>query len=221
MRIKLSAVISVLAVVLLCFSMANAQGVSIGLKAGTLGAGIEVGGAFTDTLGARLGVNYFTYSDSGTKVDIEYDFDVSLQSVSLLLDWHPSRGSFRISGGALYNGNKVESVAKTSATYKIGDIIYTAADVGTLDGEIDFNELAPYLGLGWDTSFGKSGRFGFVFDLGAIYQGSANVKLSADGALSNDPTFLSELKKEEKNLQDELDNYKFYPVIAVGISYRF
>ena len=87
--------------------------------------------------------------------------------------------------------------------------------------KIDFIDIAPYLGLGWDTSFGKNKGFGFLFELGAIYQGSPKVDLSADGPISSNPTFQIELAKEESNLQSDFDEFKVYPVIAIGLSYRF
>jgi hypothetical protein len=209
-------------VFLLSFSgTVYSQDISIGLKASTLGLGLEAEKPFTDSLSGRIGVNYFTYGYSGIKDDIEYDFDLNLMSLAVLLDWHPFKGSFRISGGAIYNGNNLEANAKTSATYDIGDTTYTSSQLGTLNGKIDFNNIAPYLGLGWDTSFGKNKSFGFLFELGAIYQGSPKVDLSADGPIANDATFQNELAKEEDNLQNSLDPYKFYPVLAVGLSYRF
>ncbi len=215
-------VIAAFAMLIFVFiSRGYAQNVSFGIKAGTLGAGVELEGAFSDSLGARIGANYFTHDYTGTKDDIEYDFDLTLQNVSLLLDWHPFQGAFRISGGALYNGNKLESEAEPSDTYEIGDTEYTASEIGTLEGEIEFNEIAPYLGLGWDTSFGKQNRFGFLFELGAIYQGSPEVELTASGPISSNRTFQDDIAEEEENLQEELDYFEFYPVIAIGVSYRF
>ncbi len=210
------------AIFLFIFSTnAYAQSTSLGLKVGTLGIGLEAERSFSDSISGRIGVNYFTYSYSGTESDIDYDFDLTLKSLSALLDWHPFKGSFRISGGAIYNGNNLDAKGNPSATYAIGDSTYTSAQLGTLNGEIDFNDIAPYLGLGWDTSFGKDKGFGFLFELGAIYQGSPKVDLTADGPIASDSTFQSNLSKEENDLQNELDNYKFYPVIAIGVSYRF
>ncbi|GBD97670.1 MAG TPA: hypothetical protein ENG83_05220 [Nitrospirae bacterium] len=215
-------VIIAAAIFLLVFtSTGYTQSSSIGLKVSTLGAGLEVERSFTESIGVRIGANYFPYDHTDTLDDIEYNVDLKLMSVSALLDWHPFKGSFRISGGVLYNGNEIEADAKPSVSYTIGDETYDADDVGTLKGKIDFNEIAPYLGLGWDTSFGKDNGFGFLFELGAIYQGSPDVDLSADGLLANDQTFQNNLAKEEKNLQSDIDDYKFYPVISLGFSYRF
>ena len=211
------------AITLLFFfaSEGYSQNVALNVKASTLGAGLEVEGVLFDSLGARLGVNYLSYDYSGTEDDIEYNFDLSLETLSLLLDWHPFQGPFRISGGGIYNNNHLDLKAKSSTTYEIGNTTYTATQIGMLDGEIDFNDIAPYLGLGWDTSFGKKNRIGFLFELGVMYQDSPDVDLSVSGSVSSDQAFLNDLAKEEKNLQDDLDSFKYYPVIAVGLNYRF
>ncbi|GAH78016.1 unnamed protein product, partial [marine sediment metagenome] len=136
----------VIAISLLAFSTtAYAQSNSLGVKASTLGLGLEVERSFSDSISGRIGVNYFTYGYSGTEEDVEYDFDLNLASLSILLDWHPFKGSFRVSGGAIYNGNNLDAKAKSSATFDIGDSTYTGAQIGTLKGKIDFDGIAPYL----------------------------------------------------------------------------
>lgn len=207
---------------LLSASSAYGEGVSVGVKAGTLGAGVELEAQMTQTLSGRLGLNYFSYSYDGTEDDIKYDFDATLQTVGALLDWHPFSNGFRISAGVMINGNELEGSAQaTNGTYDIGDRTYSSGDVGTLTGDIEFNAVAPYIGIGTSTSFGKNGSFGFICDLGVMYQGEADVTFSADGILASNQTFMSDLKKEEQNLQDDLSNYEWYPVISVGFIYRF
>jgi hypothetical protein len=203
------------------YSAACAQHVSMGFKASTLGAGLEAGFGLSNYIGARVGVNYFDYDYDGTKDDIDYEFELNLMSVSALLDWHPLGGSFRISGGVLYSENSIDVEAKSSLTYEIGDTTYTAAQVGSLTGEVEFNDMVPYLGIGWDTSFGKSNRFGFIADLGAIYQDSPIVEFTTTGPVSSLPSFRNDLAKEEENLQEDIDSYKYYPVISLGFNYRF
>ena len=197
------------------------QDTFIGVKGGLLGAGIELERTFTDTISARIGVNYFPYDYTGTEDDIEYDFDLDLMSLGLFLDWHPFMGSFRFTGGVMYNGNSLDAEAEPSVTYEIGDQTYTVSEIGTLNGEIDFNDFAPYVGLGWNTAFGKDRNWGFIFELGVMFQGSPTADLSATGPIASDPAFQAELAKEENNLQDDLDNFEFYPNISIGFNYRF
>ena len=200
----------------------RAAGAPGGQTAGTLGIGPEIGYTFSKYLNARVGFNYFKLGYDGTKSDIDYDFDLNLQNASAILDWHPFGNAFRLSGGVFYNGNNLGANAKpTSGRFKIGDHTYPAGLVGNLSGDIDFNYFSPYFGFGVNTAFGKEKSFGLQVELGVLYQGSPKVSFSADGPLSENPVFLKDLAKEEDSLSDDLNNYKFYPVLSVGVTYSF
>jgi hypothetical protein len=54
-----------------------------------------------------------------------------------------------------------------------------------------------------------------------MMQGSPKLNISADGSLSSNATFQSNLERERQDLEDELENFEFYPVISFGITYRF
>lgn len=198
-----------------------AQSFALGLKGGTLGFGVEAEGAANDTFGGRIGINYLKYDYEGTVNEIDYDYDIKTTNLLATLDWHPFSGSFRISGGVSVNNTTYKAKATSADTVKINDQEYEGSEVGTLNATIEFNKVNPYLGVGWDTTFGKSKRLGFLCDLGFVYQGSPDIDLSANGTKANDTTFQSDLDQEEKDLQDNLDRFKFYPVVAMGIIYRF
>lgn len=206
---------------LLCPTLIHAGDFSMNIKGGSLGVGVEGEYSINEYLGARLGANYFKYSYDSVVDDIDYEFDLGLRTVSALVDVHPFKGSFRVSLGAMYNGNKLDADATPAASYKIGDHQYAGTDLVTLKGTVDFKKIAPYLGLGWDTCFGKDSGFGFYCDLGALFQGSPEAELSAVGPLANDPALQKDLALEKNKLQDDLDNYKVYPVVSLGVSYRF
>jgi len=58
------------------------------------------------------------------------------------------------------------------------------------------------------------------FDLGVMFQGSASVDdLSASGTLGNNATFNADLEQEKADLEDEMEPYQYYPVLAVSIGY--
>lgn len=222
MRAKISVQLTLIGFFLVALtSNSFAQDTFVGLKAGSLGAGVELETSLGDMFGARLGANYLPYDYSGTGDDIKYDFDLQLMTLGAFLDWHPFKGSFRLTGGVLYNGNSLDATAESSQTFDIGDNTYTGDQVGTLAGEISFNDIVPYAGLGWNTAFGDDGNWGFIFELGVMFQGSPSADLSAIGTAANDPTFQADLAKEEKSLQDDLDNFEYYPVISIGFNYQF
>lgn len=198
-----------------------ASSTSVALKAGTLGAGLEVERSLTDSIGARIGINYFTYDKDAVEDGIDYNIDLQLQSLSAMIDWHPFQGSFRISVGALLNQNELDAKSKASTTYTIGNTTYTSAQITSLQAAVDFDDITPYAGLGWDTSYGKEKTFGFVCELGVVYQGSPNVNLTATGPSASTAAFQTELARERTNLQNSLDGYEYYPVLSLGVSYRY
>lgn len=190
-------------------------------KLSTLGVGLEVTHFFTPTLSGRLGFNKFTYDFSQVDDGIDYDYELDLSTVSALLDWHPNEGSFYFSAGVFGNSNELTSVAKPAGSYTIGDTTYPASAVGTLNGKVDFDSPAAYLGIGWGNAYDHNSGFGWAFDLGVLLQGSPNVQLTADSPLASDPTFQADLAREERELEDELSSYEYYPVVSFGISYQF
>jgi hypothetical protein len=121
----------------------------------------------------------------------------------------------------LWNGNKIDMEARPMTSYIIGDSTYTPSQVGNLKGNIDFNSVAPYAGLGWGNAASKSSKWGLTLDVGVIYQGTPDITLSADGSLSSNAAFLAELEKERQRLEDSFNEYKYYPVVSFGIYYRF
>jgi len=194
---------------------------SVTAKLGTLGAGLEVTHYFTPVLSGRLGLNKFSYDFSQADDGIDYDYELDLSTVSALLDWHPAEGSFYLSAGIFNNANELSSVAKPAGSYTIGNTTYPAATVGKLRGQVDFDNPAGYLGIGWGNAYDHTAGLGWAFDLGVLFQGSPEVQLTADSPLAGDPAFQADLAREEKELEDELSNYEYYPVVSFGISYQF
>ena len=201
-------------------SFAGITGIGGGVKVGTLGTGLEVNYAVSSMFSVTAGINTFSRGMSQSASGIDYDVDLNLQTIALLANYHPFGGSFRLTAGAMINNNELSMKADPSATYDIGDLTYTSAEVGTLKAAVDFNRIAPYAGLGWGHSSGSG--IGFTLDIGVLMQGSPNVDFSAKGGtLSSDPAFQAELAKEESNAEDDIKGFDIYPVIAAGINLRF
>lgn len=193
----------------------QAQSFGAKLNAGSLGIGPEVLVKLNDNLNARVGVNFFNYNTTiETKDSSEFDFegDLSLFNGSLLVDFHPFGNSFKLTGGLLYNSNRVETLLIPKKTYTIGGDVYTAAELGAVSADIDFNPIAPYMAVGFGNVFTGS-RIGFGFDLGFIYQQPPNVKMVAGGLLAPSAD-------QADQLQDNLSWAEWYPVLTLSLSYR-
>lgn len=203
-------------------SMAEARGFALGGKVSTLGVGLEGTVGLLPGLNLRALVNGFSFDTDMRIWDIDYDLGIDLRSAPIMLDWHPFRdGGFRVSGGAVLNQNQADAKASPSGSYVIGDTEYDARNVGTLRGKIDFNDVAPYVGIGWGNALSKDKRWSFSCDLGVVLQNEANVELSASGPIADDPVFQTNLAQEERDFEGELKDYKYYPFVSVGFTYKF
>lgn len=197
-------------------------GLGVSAKAGTLGVGADVIGRINDSLNLRLGLQGFTYDISGSYSDIDYDADLELFSGMLLADLFPFGNNFRISAGMMINQNEATLTGKpTNNSFAIGGTTYPSTLVGTLTSNVDFNTVAPYAGIGYGGAFSDKSNWSFSFDLGVLFQGSPNVSYSADGPLADNPIFQAGLEQERKELEDDLDEYTYYPVLSLGVTYKF
>lgn len=201
---------------------ARADGFGLGIKAGTLGAGVEGTIRLSDTFNLRVGVNGASPSFDRTESDIAYRATADLKSAALLLDWHPFAGGLRVSAGVLDDRNVLRLHGEPSGgTFTIGGATFTSAEVGTLEGDVRFErKTAPYVGIGWGNAAHKG--FGASFELGAVFHGNPDVALRSEGGtLSGDPTVQSALRQEERQAESDLSNLKAYPVISLGLSFGF
>jgi hypothetical protein len=193
-------------------------GFRVAPRISTLGAGLEVAKGLTPNFGLRAGINYLSYGYDATESDVSYELDLELKSFGILADWHPFKGAFRLSGGLLINGNGLSGKAKSSATYDIDSGIY---DLDSISLDISYNTIAPYLGLGWDTTFGDADNWGFAFDLGLIYSGAPEATLQVSGLDAPAAINSGDVQREQNALQNDLDSLKWWPVISAGIVYQF
>ncbi len=201
---------------------AIAENFGLSLKASTLGAGVELSAGLGDNLNIRVGANYFKLNKTLEENGTNYDFDLKLNSFTALVDWHAFGGGFRITGGGVLDKNSLEGAAQASDFYDIGNQTFSQAEVGTLNGLINFRNISPYVGIGWGNMVSGDSNWTFTADLGVIFTGTPRVDLnSVGGTLSNNAIFLAEIAREEQNVADDIDFFKFYPVVSIGMSYRF
>lgn len=200
---------------------ASAEVLAVAGRAGTLGLGAEVTKGFTQTINGRFGLNNYTFDKSGAKDGVNYDIDLELENMGAFLDWHPFRGSFRTTAGIVHNGNGATLKAQSASTYEIGSQTYTGAEVGQLNGDLGFDTMSPYVGIGWGNAVDNKGRWTFGVDVGALFQGGAELQLSSNGLLASDATFQSNLENERQRAQDDLGELEVYPVVQAGLGYRF
>lgn len=200
-------------------AMAYADDMAVTGKVGTLGLGAELTTPIADGITGRVGLNMFSYNMNTTRSTVNYDMKLQLQTVSALADWYPMDGGFRTSAGLFYNNNKATfNALPTAGNYTINGVAYTAAQVGTLQGNMSFNSLAPYIGIGWGNPVSKDKGWGFMADVGVLYQGTPKATLTTTGAAVG---LAASVAAEQAKLQSALNSFTWYPVATVGVSYKW
>ena len=199
-------------------------GLALGPKFGTTGLGLEMTFGVNPYLKLRSGFNYGSFTWGQEFGNVDYDADVTMTSVPLLLDVHPFGGQFRITGGLyLQPGTKADLDATPSEPTQIGSHTYNPDTIGTLTGEIEVSSaLTPYLGIGFGNTVGEDQLLTLTLDIGVIFQ-SYDVALDSNGAgmTAQLDTFREDLKKEEELLQEDADNWKIFPVVSISLAWHF
>ena len=222
---KMTKIVSILLVALAAANTAQAAEIATTVDLGTTGLGLHLSTPLTTQLNARVGLNYANYSSDGHTSDVQYDFKLKLATADALLDYHPFAGAFRVTGGLVFNGNSIDVNARPNAngSYTINGRSYAAASVGQMKGEVEFRKTAPYLGIGWGNAVQAAG-WGFGVDLGVAFQGAPKTSLVNTGCASLAAVctqIANDVAAENAKLADEVKDLKIYPVIRVGLSYRF
>jgi hypothetical protein len=209
-------------------SSLHAENVALGARGGSLGIGPELTFRLGDEVHLRVGALALDHGDEYSETGIDYDADLELRNGSVLLDWYPGEGSFRLSAGAVWNDTELIATAPLEELLRreVPTLPPLDFDLGTLRGTVEVDPVGPYLGIGWGNPF-DGGRWGFTFDLGAVYHGEPEVTLVADtlipiGLIPGGQARLDqELAAEEAELQDEVDGYRYLPVVSIGFTYSF
>ncbi|MGB5257306.1 MAG: hypothetical protein WBN07_00460 [Woeseiaceae bacterium] len=215
---------TVLFIALLICNTATAD-FGVGLKAGTLGLGLEGRYSPLPWLDVRMGVNSFEYDDNGSQAGINYDATFSLDTIYVTGNFRFPLSPFRVTAGVVSNGNEFSMISQDTGglSFDIGNDTFSAADVGNLQSVTSFGSTAPYVGVGYD--FEIFGKVGLNLDFGVLWQGEPEVTLEATGLASAPPAIQAalsaELENERLELEDEMSDFKAWPVVSLGFVYNF
>ncbi len=205
---------------------AQAQALNLTVQGGTLGLGLELGLKPHADFKIRGGMNFLNFDFDTTISQIDYTFEPTFSNIAVLADWHPLGNAFRLTAGMYWNDNRMDirgayrkdMLPQPLARY---DSLINLAQV---KGKVEFSQVAPYLGLGWSSTQYSESAWGLHLDLGLMFQGSPEVTelfVEDPWGLGRHPVAAAFLAQEKQAIQKELDNYEYYPVVSLGLSYRF
>lgn len=199
-----------------------------GLGAGTLGVGADVGYQFSNLIKFRINANYLPVDVSMNIDHIDYDAEFKNFTAGFLLDVHPFMGNFRITAGAYYRDQSIDLDAKPKYGRTIGGQYFTREQIGTLKAEATWDKFAPYLGIGWGMGSGTDMDFSIDFNLGAMYMSGLSIDYwmtgtAAQAAIgtSQYQQYIASIDREAQKVKDDIDDFKWYPVVSIFFSFRF
>lgn len=202
---------------------------AVALRASTLGIGGELAINVNENVNVRVGLYGLKLGRDETADGINYDLKAKLFSTGAMVDYYPGRGTFHLTAGVFYNGNKLEGDSIEGQNLEIGNATYAAAVVGTLHGVVKADKVAPYAGIGWGRTTKGKGRFKFLFDVGVMFHGTPKGELTSNipsgSAFNSDPALLAafeeNLAEEVAAFQNDVASFKLYPVVSLGVGIKF
>ena len=214
-----------------------AADIGVGLKAGTLGAGVDISMALTQTINARLSLSKFSrdrsetlnINDANNTATIDSTLNVDFGSVAILFDWYVFDGTFHLTGGFLKNSSSIDLTGRiTDANVVFNGTPYNVASEfqdPNLSASISFgNSLQPYLGVGWGRKADDDPGFSVSFELGVVLlDPSVDLKapVISGTSTSTQAELDSDVNAAEASANEELSDLELWPVISLGLNYAF
>jgi hypothetical protein len=211
----------------------------VGLKVSSLGAGIEIGAGITQSLNLRVGGDFFDYSVDNTRDGVTYNGNVRLHSLEAHVDWFPWKGNFHVGPGVLYHLTQpldanLQIPGGTLFTLNATDFVSSPNDPVSGAAALRVHHIAPEVTVGWGDLLprGEGKHWSIPFEIGAAFQGNPQILLGLQGTAcsphggpcydaATNPVVLTPLSQEIKKRQNDISWFKIYPLISIGVGYRF
>jgi len=207
---------------------------AIGFRASTLGTGIEFATPLAGRINLRSSFNFFAFNDPYSMDGVNYDARLHLQSSQTTLDWFVGR--FHISPGFLYVKNSMSApvFVGPGQTFVLGTqtFLNSVDDPVTGSSSVVFpRTFAPLLLFGYGNLLPRSGEhLSLPIEVGVAYTGAAQINVALNGTacvtdgcvnFSQNADAQKFLKQEINILNEDLKHYPVFPIVSVGLAYRF
>ena len=198
------------------------------LSVGTTGVSANAQLGLHPRLALRMGYNWLEVSRDDEEISgVSYSGDLEFAGFGGFVDAHPFANPFTVTGGVFVGDKSAVLDAVPTEDVTLGDQTFTPDQVGVIDGSAEFGDTALFAGIGYDPSLYKPGGLSFVVRAGVMFAGEPDVTLSAtaetDERIPEEARaeLTAALRAEEAILEDDIDDYAFFPVLTVGLSYGF
>ena len=203
----------------------------------SLGWGFQAARPLPRRSDIRGGFNFFSYNTHIDKDGADYVTDVNLRSVNVQFDKY-LLGSFFASGGALvWNGNNGKATVSVPGgqSFSLGNVSYIS-DAGNPvhgDSEVTFQKFAPLLSVGFG-NLTKKGHFAYTVEAGVAFHGTPSATLNLAGTactstilglicqnIATNPGIQNDVAAQRQKINDDISNFKYYPILQLSLGYKF
>lgn len=209
---------------------------ALGFKANTLGAGVELATPLSRSFNLRASLNVFAFAHPFNIDGTDYNAELHFRSGQLTLDWFPEHSGFHISPGLVYLKNNLSAIASVPAGqyFELGAQGFTNSVDDPLNGQATVvypHRIAPMLMLGFSNILPRNGKhLSMPYEVGVVYTGAARVNVALNGTActyqgcfdaAKNPEIQHNLQNEIDKLNHSLKSFPVYPIISLGLAYRF
>ena len=221
---------------LLFVSNANALDFGVGVKAGTLGAGVDLSVALTQTINARIAFTSFkidseseivTIGDDSNQGQLDARLDADYGANALLFDWYVFDGTFHLTAGMVKNNGKATLTGTLLDDFVIDGQAVAPGDInGNISGSVSLGDsYQPYLGIGWGRKASNDPGLSLSAEIGVALLDPAvvlNASVQAGGTNGLSQQELDDrLNAAQRDAEADLDELELFPVLSLGLNYAF
>jgi hypothetical protein len=209
---------------------------AFGIKANTLGAGVELATPLSRSLNLRSGYNVFALGYPFGVDGVNYNAHCHFRSSQTTLDWFPTHGGFHISPGILQAKNAVSAIAAVPAgqSFSLGDQTYLNSVTDPVKGTMSVvypRNFSPVLLLGFGNILPRTDRrLSIPIEFGVAYTGTPTINVNLTGtacnnggcaSFANNAEAQASLQQEIQKINEDLKKLPVYPILSLGLAYHF
>jgi hypothetical protein len=213
----------------------------IATRVGVGGVGFDFATPLAGKLNLRAGTDFFSYDTSFQEEGANVGINLHLRSGHVAADWFPFGGRLRFSPQLVFgNNNRILATAVipsgTTITLNGQDYISSYSDPLHGSGRIDFRKVSPGLSFGFGNLIPRDhSHFSLPVETGFYYAGQPRLQVAFTGSacdpnyppsvgcesVDQDPSFQQNLTAFKARNNHNLSYASFFPIISVGVGYRF
>jgi hypothetical protein len=211
--------------------------IAVGVTTGIEGIGFQVATPLATKINLRGGVSFLNFNPTFTALDTQINGVIKFRTVNAGIDFYPYRNSFHITPGfTFYNGNHVAANVNMvgGQTFDIADTTYTSSPTDPVTGTFDMylgRKFAPSITVGFGNMLRRDSHWSIPTEIGIEYIGAPTATLNIRGTacspvdgctqVQTDASTQANIVQEQNDLNKDISLLRFYPILSVGVSYRF